>query len=98
MLMEMNTPVRTILVLILSFAITACGQLISNAKQQFADDLSATLLEQNDPAMVKQAIPAYLIMVSSMVRGDPDNPALLISASRLYGASASAFVRKVATV
>jgi len=88
----MKPTLRSITVLILSLAMTACGQLISNAKQQFADDLSATLLEQNDPTMVKQAIPAYLVMISSMVRGDPDNPALLISASRLYGAYASAFV------
>jgi len=82
---------RRIILCFLSLTVTACGQLISNAKQQFADDLSATLLEQNDPVMVKQAIPAYLIMVSSMVRGDPGNAALLISASRLYGAYASAF-------
>jgi len=82
---------RRAILLFLSLTVTACGQLISNAKQQFADDLSATLLEQNDPAMVKQAVPAYLVMVSSMVRSDPDNAALLISASKLYGAYASAF-------
>ena len=71
---------------------SGCGQLISNAKQEFAEDLSATMLEQNDPETVKQAVPAYLILVSSMIKGDPDNVELLISGSKLYGAYASVFV------
>lgn len=71
---------------------SGCSQLISNAKQEFADDLSATMLEQNDPETVKQAVPAYLILVSSMIKGDPDNVELLISGSKLYGAYASVFV------
>ncbi len=72
--------------------LSGCGQLVSNAKKEFAEDLSATMLEQNDPETVKQAVPAYLILVSSMIKGDPDNVELLISASKLYGAYASVFV------
>jgi len=72
--------------------LTGCGQLVSNAKKDFAEDLSATMLEQNDPETVKQAVPAYLILVSSMIKGDPDNVELLISGSKLYGAYASVFV------
>ena len=71
-----------------------CGQLVSNAKQEFAEDLSATMLEQDDPETVKQAVPAYLILVSSMIRGDPDNVELLITGSKLYGAFASVFVEE----
>lgn len=78
--------VFTILVL------SGCGQLVSNAKKEFAEDLSATMLEQNDPETVKQAVPAYLILISSMIKGDPDNVELLVSASSLYGAYASVFV------
>ncbi|UCB53918.1 MAG: hypothetical protein JSW45_08085 [Thiotrichales bacterium] len=66
--------------------------MVSNAKKDFAEDLSATMLEQNDPETVKQAVPAYLILISSMIKGDPDNVELLISASNLYGAYASVFV------
>ncbi len=74
--------------------LSACGQMISNAKKEFAEDLSATILEQNDPETVKLAVPAYLILVSSMIRGDPDNVGLLISGSQLYGAYASVFVEE----
>jgi hypothetical protein len=80
-------------IVIVSLLISSgCSQLVSNAKQDFADDLSATMLEQNDPETVKQAVPAYLILISSMIKGDPDNVELLVSGSSLYGAYASVFV------
>ena len=81
-----------LVVIIALMVLSGCGQMISNAKKEFAEDLSATMLEQNDPETVKQAVPAYLILISSMIKGDPDNVDLLISGSRLYGAYASVFV------
>jgi len=71
--------------------ITSCGQLISNAKQEFADDLSATILSFDDPETIKKGVPAYLILISSMIKGDPDNADLLESGAKLYGAYASGF-------
>lgn len=81
-----------LIVVVALLALSSCGQLVSSAKKDFAEDLSATMLEQNDPETVKQAVPAYLILVSSMIKGDPDNVELHISASELYGAYASVFV------
>jgi len=43
-------------------SLTACGSLISSAKKEFAEDLSATILAHDEPETVKQA---YLILVSS---------------------------------
>jgi hypothetical protein len=80
------------IIIILLLISSGCSQLVSKAKQDFADDLSTTMLEQNDPETVKQAVPAYLILISSMIKGDPDNVELLVSGSRLYGAYASVFV------
>jgi hypothetical protein len=88
----LRTQLYGLIIVFTSLVLSACGQLVSNAKQQFAEDMSATMLEQNDPETVKQAVPAYLILVSSMIKGDPDNVELLISGSRLYGAYASVFV------
>jgi hypothetical protein len=76
---------------VLVLSISACGQLISNAKQEFAEDLSATILEFDDPETIKQGVPAYLILISSMIKGDPENPELLESGAKLYGAYASGF-------
>ena len=89
---RLHTNLYSLIVIFTLLTLSACGQLVSNAKKEFAEDLSATMLEQNDPETVKQAVPAYLILVSSMVKGDPDNVELLISASKLYGAYASVFV------
>lgn len=72
-------------------SVVSCGQLISNAKQEFADDLSATILEFDDPETIKKGLPAYLILMSSMIKGDPDNPELLESGAKLYAAYASGF-------
>lgn len=89
---RLDTYLHRFIIYLTILVLSGCGQLVSNAKQEFADDLSATMLEQNDPETVKQAVPAYLILISSMIKGDPDNVELLISASKLYGAYASVFV------
>jgi len=83
--------IRSTLFLALFLNIAGCGQLISNAKKDFANDLASTILESNDPETIKQGVPAYLILISSMIKGDPDNADLLESGAKLYGAYASSF-------
>jgi len=93
--MELNTKNfqlwKLSLLLSLVLSISACGQLISNAKQEFADDLSATIRSFDDPETIKKGVPAYLILISSMIRSDPENADLLESGAQLYGAYASGF-------
>lgn len=79
------------LVMITVLALTSCGQIIANAKKDFADDLSTTILSFDDPETIKNGVPAYLILISSMIKGDPENADLLESGAQLYGAYASAF-------
>jgi len=79
------------LIILIMLSVSSCGQFIANAKQEFADDLSATILEFDDPETIKKGVPAYLILISSMIKGDPDNPDLLESGAQLYGAYASGF-------
>lgn len=86
----------TLLILMcMCLVLTGCGSLLSSAKKEFAEDLSATMLESTDPETVGQAIPAYLLLISSMIRGDQENTGLLLSGSKLYGAYASIFVENV---
>ncbi|MDH5611614.1 MAG: TRAP transporter TatT component family protein [Gammaproteobacteria bacterium] len=86
--------IRCSLITILLLSLTACGGLISSAKKEFAEDLSATILAHDEPETVRQAIPTYLILVSSLIRSDQTNIDLLISGSRLYGSYASVFVEE----
>ncbi len=82
---------KALLLLTLVLGVSACGQLISNAKQEFANDLSATILSFDDPETIKKGVPAYLILISTMIKGDPENADLLESGAKLYGAYASGF-------
>jgi len=83
--------VKLLFSMVVMLTITACGQVISNAKIEFSKDLSATILEFDDPETIKKGVPAYLILISSMIKGDPENPDLLESGAQLYSAYASSF-------
>ena len=87
-------PIQYSFIAMLLLSLTACSSLISSAKKEFAEDLSATILAHDEPETVKQAIPTYLILVSSLIRGDQGNVDLLVSGSRLYGSYASVFVEE----
>jgi hypothetical protein len=82
---------KSVILILSVLNIVACGKIIASAKQDFADDLSETILEFDDPETIKRGVPTYLILISSMIKGDPDNPELLETAARLYSAYASAF-------
>jgi len=86
--------ISRLFIVIFLVTVAACGSLVSSAKKEFAQDLSATILSYDDPETIKQAVPAYLVLISSMIRGDEDNIDLLIAGSRLYGAYASIFVEE----
>lgn len=82
---------KPVLLMMLVLSVSSCGQLISNAKKEFAEDISATILAFDDPETIKKAVPAYLILISSMIKADPDNADLLEAGAQLYSAYASGF-------
>lgn len=71
---------------------SACGSLIDNAVSGVSDNLTKAMMDQDDPETVRQAAPAYLLMLDSFVQGDPENPQMLYGASALYSAYGSVFV------
>ena len=84
---------RSLISLLFLTAISGCASLINSASEKMADNLSRAMLEQNDLEIVHSALPAYLIMVDSLVEGDPQNTSMLIAAAKLNGAYTSAFVQ-----
>jgi hypothetical protein len=62
------------------------------ATRQLTDNLVSGMLNQDDPATVRAAIPAYLVLLDGLIQDDPENPQLLISASQLYGAFAGGLI------
>ncbi len=64
---------------------------MSSAAGGMADNLSAAILNQNDPQTVRDGAPAYLLLLDSFLEGDPDDPALLGAAARLYASYGTVF-------
>jgi hypothetical protein len=82
-----------VLVLVVGAALTApgCASLMSSAASGLADNLSAAVLNQNDPETVRDGAPAYLLLLDSFLEGSPNDPSLLASAASLYAAYGSIF-------
>ena len=72
--------------------LNGCSALITSATGGMADRLGQAMLDSDDPATVKSATPAYLILMDSLVMDAPDDPELLRGAASLYGAYAGVFV------
>jgi hypothetical protein len=49
-------------------------------------------MNQDDPELVRDGAPAYLLMLDSFVEGSPDNEAALGAAAQLYSAYGVVFV------
>jgi hypothetical protein len=68
-----------------------CNAIVRSATGDLADNLGRAIQNQNDPDTVRQGAPAYLIMIDSFIQGAPDDIALLLAGSNLYGSYAGAF-------
>jgi TRAP transporter T-component len=51
-----------------------------------ANHLGQAMQKESDPRLVADAIPAYLILVRSLLEGSEDNPALWLANAKLYNA------------
>jgi len=70
----------------------ACASVMQSATNGMADNLSAAIMNQNDPETVRDGAPAYLLMLDSFIEGSPDDAAMLGAAAELYAAYGVIFV------
>ncbi len=75
-----------------SFLGLGCATLLGSATESLTDDLSTAILSQDDPELVRQGAPSFLLMLDGLIEGSPENEQLLLVGARLYGAYAGAFV------
>ncbi len=73
--------------------LAGCASLAEKAGNRFAANLSAAMLEHDDPAMVEAATPSYLLLLDALVRQNPDSAAFRQAAATLNSAYAGAFVK-----
>ena len=84
-----NYSIFTPLVLLLAISLASGCSVLS-----LGDNISTAILNQDDPKIVEDSIPTYLIMMDGMIEGDPENAKRLLAAAKLYAAYASMFVKE----
>ncbi len=72
--------------------ISGCSSLVSQAGKGMAHDFSTAVLNEDDPQLVRDAAPSYLIMMDALLVHHADRPELLLAAAQLNSAYASSFV------
>jgi hypothetical protein len=86
---------RNAIVGALARGLAGCASLVRRASDSFADNLGKAVLNSEDPATVRDGLPAYLLLLDSLIAGqqpgDPGNAPTLLAAARLNGAYAGNF-------
>lgn len=76
-----------------AFAVlTGCASLMDRASANLGRQLSAGILDHDDPATVAAGLPAYLLLLDGLNHDGAPNPTRLCLAADLYGAYAGSFV------
>ena len=72
-----------------------CASLVGKASDRLAAQLGSAVTNSNDPATVRDGLPAYLLLIDGLVEGqvpgDKRNASLLFAAAELNGAYAGNF-------
>jgi len=85
----------TILIFLLIILPTACAsqkKLTVGATAALLEDIAKSSYKQSDTRVIREGMPAYLLLMDGMVEAVPDNERLLIAAAQGYATFASAFV------
>ncbi|WP_246048452.1 TRAP transporter TatT component family protein [Arenimonas terrae] len=80
---------------LLALGLTGCASVVSSAGDRLASQLGSAVLNSDDPATVRDGLPAYLLLIDGLVaddgQGDRGKASLLFAAAELNGAYAGNF-------
>ncbi len=86
------TSLTLVLALACTGVLSGCSSIASSTAGDLAGNLSTAILNQDDPELVRESLPAYLILLDSLAASPDAGPAVLGAAARLYAAYAIVFV------
>lgn len=93
--MRPSPYIRLLVAGLLLGLVAGCAAVAGRAGQGFADQLGEAIYDSNDPATVRDGLPAYLLLVDALVKGQKPgkagNAPLLFAAAGLNGAYAGSF-------
>ncbi|RZU47588.1 TRAP transporter TatT component family protein [Fluviicoccus keumensis] len=72
--------------------LVGCSALVDRKVADFGAGFTAAIRDSDDPAMVEQGLPSYLLLLDALVNGSPDKPILWQAASSLNSAYVGAFI------
>ncbi len=75
---------KALVIFAIALSLSGCASLMSSAATGLTDNLSAAILNQDDPEIVRMGAPSYLLLLDSFVEGNPDNPDILAATATLY--------------
>ena len=81
-----------ICLVLIGFLSSGCSMFVAKATDSFGTNLTSAIRNQDDPELVRDGMPSYMILMDSFVQGSPDNPAMLSSAAILYAFYGAVFV------
>jgi hypothetical protein len=79
-------------VFLLAPFLASCAGMVATAGSGMAKNLNNAIMNQDDPELVRDGAPAYLLMLDSFVEGSPENIEALSAAAQLYAAYGVIFV------
>ncbi len=78
--------------LALTLFLGGCAAIVQRASDGLSSGLTKGVSGHDDIETVAAGLPSYLLLLDGLIANDPENPALLLAASRLYGTYAGGFV------
>jgi len=85
------------LALLVAAAVSGCASIVGKATDSFARNLGNAVLNSEDPATVRDGLPAYLLLLDGLIAGqepgDKSNVGVLLAAAQLNGAYAGNFTQ-----
>ncbi|MEO6172992.1 MAG: TRAP transporter TatT component family protein [Arenimonas sp.] len=88
---------KIVMVLLMALGVSSCATIVGRATDSFAQNLSSAVLNSDDPATVRDALPAYLLLLDGLIvgqkPGDKSNAGVLLAAAQLNGAYAGNFTQ-----
>ena len=88
-------PVPALIALLITASLAGCASIVQKASDSFANNLGSAILDSEDPATVRDGLPAYLLLLDSLIEGQKPgakgNAAMLMAAAKLNGAYAGNF-------
>lgn len=87
-----TSTLRALALALAVLALQGCSSIIASQTSKLADDISSAIYNNNDIESVGQAIPTFLVLIDSMIEGNPESADLLKTGAQLNDAYAGFFV------